>query len=127
MTKPNISIELDVSGIDRLLATIPGKADDVLDVAAHRIERRAKASMKGGGSPHQPSKPGEPPHRDTSALVNSIHVEARAPLSRDIMDGVDYGIHQEFGTSRMAARPWLSPAVEAEREYLVEAWGQLFT
>jgi len=120
-----VSIELDVSGINRLLGVIPKRGDDIVEVAARRIEKRAKLSMKGGGDPHQPSAPGEPPHRDTGALAASIHVEKPKPMVRDIMDGVEYGIHLEFGTCRMAARPWLTPAVEAEREPLEKAWKEL--
>ena len=120
-----VGIKLDVSGIDRLLGVIPGRGDDIVEVAARRIEKRAKLSMKGGGDPHQPSEPGEPPHRDASALAASIHVEKPKPMVRDIMDGVDYGIHQELGTSDMAARPWLTPAVEAEREPLEKAWKEI--
>ena len=120
-----VSIKLDVSGINRLLGVIPGRADDIVEVASRRIEKRAKLSMKGGGDPHQPSAPGEPPHRDTSALAASIHVEKPKPVVRDIIDGVEYGIHLEYGTSDMAARPWLTPAVEAEREPLERAWKEL--
>ena len=122
----NVKIELDISGIERLLRQIPGRAEDVLDTAAARIEFRAKAGMKGGGTPHTPSAPGEPPHVDTGALKSSIRWWKPQQLTRHIGDGVEYGIYLEFGTSRMAARPWLTPAVEAEREPLKKAWGYLF-
>lgn len=123
--KQQISIKLETRGLDRLLGVIPGRAEDILDVAARNIETRAKLSMKGGGSPHQPSAPGSPPHVDTGALRASIHVEKPKKLTRDIMDGVEYGVHLEFGTTRMAARPWLTPAVEPERAALTQAWKQL--
>uniref|UniRef100_A0A6H1ZDD2 Putative tail protein n=1 Tax=viral metagenome TaxID=1070528 RepID=A0A6H1ZDD2_9ZZZZ len=31
---------------------------------------------------------------------------------RVLHDGVNYGIYQEFGTSRMAAHPFITPAIE---------------
>jgi len=125
--KQQIAIKLDTQRLDFLRGAIPGRAEDILDVGARNIETRAKLSMKGGGSPHVPSAPGEPPHVDTGALRASIHVEKPKTLARDIMDGVEYGVYLEFGTSspRMAARPWLTPAVEQERQPLSRAWEQL--
>jgi len=32
-----------------------------------------------------------------------------------VADGVEYGIYQEFGTVKMGAQPFMSPAVEAVR------------
>lgn len=118
----DISIKLDTTVLDRLRGVIPERAESVLEVAARNIEKRAKVSMKGGG----PSLPGNPPAVDTGALRASIHVEKPKAMVRDIMDGVEYGVSLEFGTTRMAARPWLTPAVEAEREPLTQAWRELF-
>jgi hypothetical protein len=36
-------------------------------------------------------------------------------VERIIADGVEYGVHQEWGTSKMSAQPFMSPAVEAVR------------
>jgi len=36
-------------------------------------------------------------------------------FERIVADGVNYGIHQEFGTSKMNAQPFMRPAVEAVR------------
>lgn len=58
------------------------------------------------------SKPGEPPHRDTGALQASIEVNGPAEQGDAVFASVgtalEYGRYLEFGTSRMAARPWLS-------------------
>ena len=35
---------------------------------------------------------------------------------RILHDGVDYGIYQEFGTTKMAAHPFMTPAAEAVRQ-----------
>jgi len=134
----DIKIELDTARLDMLKAGIPERAENILEAAARRIETRAKESMKGGSTgagrdargrftkgSHVPSAPGEPPHVDTGALRSSIHVEQNKPMTRDIMDGVEYGIHLEFGTTRMEARPWLTPAVNTEREPLTQAWKEL--
>jgi HK97 gp10 family phage protein len=55
---------------------------------------------------------------DTGALRDSIEVEHEAPMRSVVTAGngdVDYAAYQEFGTSRMHAQPYLTPAVEQER------------
>lgn len=41
---------------------------------------------------------------------------------RIVADGVEYGLYQETGTSRMAAQPFMVPAVEKVRPGFVEAF-----
>lgn len=77
-------------------------------------EREAKASMKGGGKGHTASRPGMPPHVDTGRLRASITHEVETRLLNIIGrvgTNVKYGRWLELGTSRMAARPWLRPAL----------------
>lgn len=115
-----VTITLDVSGLDRFKERAADLIDQAVDATARSVERAAKESMQGGGSPHVPSAPGEPPAIDTGTLRASIHVEEVGPCVRTIGDSVEYGIHLEFGTSRMAARPWLIPALESERDKFAE-------
>lgn len=58
-----------------------------------------------------PSPAGGPPGVDTGALRASIHVEMTDALTALLSDGVAYGIHLEFGTTRMAARPFMTPVI----------------
>lgn len=80
------------------------------------IERHAKLSMGGGGKPHQPSRPGEPPHVDTGRLRASITHEGPQPSDtgneREVRVGtnVNYGRFLEQGTRFIEPRPWLRPA-----------------
>jgi HK97 gp10 family phage protein len=39
---------------------------------------------------------------------------------------VEYGVYQEFGTSKMAAQPFLVPAIEAWAEKFYKAFEGLF-
>ena len=126
MPMPKASYTLNTAKLDAILRKMPAEGDRMVEIAARNVEKRAKVSMVGGGSPHQPSAPGKPPHRDTANLANSIHVTKPHAGARDVGDGVEYGIHLEFGTSRMEPRPWLGPAVEAERKPFVEACEELF-
>lgn len=56
----------------------------------------------------------------TGALYRSIRSErVAAGLHRiwagDVAAGVDYHLHQEYGTSKMAAQPYIRPAVYQRR------------
>ena len=47
----------------------------------------------------------------TGRLRSSIHVDLPTPATKIVVaDGVDYGVHQEFGTSSMPAHPFMRPA-----------------
>jgi len=49
---------------------------------------------------------------DTGRLKNSIHLTPlqRGQTTYTVSDGVTYGIHQEYGTMKMGAQPFLRPA-----------------
>ena len=49
---------------------------------------------------------------DTGALYDSIVAEQPNQELTVVRDGVTYGVYQEFGTSRIAARPFFTPAIE---------------
>ena len=51
--------------------------------------------------------------------------KGKGPI-RVVADGVEYGLYQELGTSRMGAQPFMVPAVEAVRPGFIKAMkGQL--
>lgn len=83
---------------------------------AIRVESAAKLSM---GQEAPPSTPGKPPAVVTGRLRASITwrpgLDALSPYV-DIGSAVLYAPYVELGTSRMAARPYLRPALEAARE-----------
>ena len=57
-----------------------------------------------------PSRPGEPPHKQTGFLFDSVAWEARG-LVRRVGTGVPYGRWLELGTTFLAPRPWLRRAL----------------
>lgn len=63
---------------------------------------------------HVASPPGLPPNTDTGRLAGSIRVAAYG-LMADVGTDLEYGKHLELGTQRMAARPFMVPALEAAR------------
>ena len=48
---------------------------------------------------------------DTGNLKNSITTEVDG-LTGTVATGVDYAIYQEYGTSKMPAHPYMTPAAE---------------
>jgi len=106
-----VNFTADFSGMDKLLREEPGKVGRFLDWMAESIVTDAKLSMG-----ESPSAPGGPPGVDTGALRASITWEPTAHFERTVSDGVDYGIYLEYGTEKMAARPWMVPAFARAQE-----------
>jgi len=52
---------------------------------------------------------------DTGFLRSSIQAQPERPLSWVVAVGAEYSISVEFGTSRQAAQPYLTPASENVR------------
>ncbi len=92
-------------------------------LSAHSIRTEAIKSIQKGGGPgesHTPSAPGQPPNTDTGRLVASIFAEIESGgLGARVGTDVRYGRYLEFGTSRMAARPWLFPAFSRKKDAAV--------
>lgn len=61
---------------------------------------------------------------DDAKLQEIIKATAGGVKSRIIADGVLYGVFNELGTSKMAARPALVPAFEKHTQNLDKALGQ---
>ena len=64
---------------------------------------------------HVASKPGSPPNQDRGTLTRNIRVTMNDDLTADISSNAPYSEALEFGTSNMAARPFMTPAVEGQR------------
>ncbi len=111
----------------------------VVATTCRRIEARAKVSMTGGKHGrtyrrgaiksrrkadrgqvigykfHRASAPGEAPAVDTGALMGSIQHEMTGPTEGIVFSNLVPAVILEFGGSRMAARPFMTPAANAER------------
>ena len=62
------------------------------------------------------SAAGEPPAVDSSYLVNNIFLDVDSDgLGASVESRAEYSSFLEFGTSKMAARPFMQPALEANR------------
>ena len=82
-------------------------------------ETVTRFSQGGNEYSHVASRPGDAPNTDTGALVRSIAVEPPLPAETMFVgSGIDYALWLETGTRRMRPRPWLMPAVDANRAKL---------
>jgi len=64
--------------------------------------------------PHIAAAPGYAPNSDRGNLVRSIKF-LFSKTNGEVSTNLQYGKYLEFGTSRMAARPWLIPALEKNK------------
>lgn len=97
-----------------------------LYVAGQLIENTAEGSITAGavsGANHVPSAPGSPPNEDTGTLRRGIETRIGGPNLVVVESKAPYSAALEFGTSRMAARPFMQPATEMNRDEVVRKVG----
>jgi HK97 gp10 family phage protein len=88
-------------------------------VAADLIKVDAQISITEGavsGRNHVPSSPGLPPNQDTGHLSDNITAQRTGLLESEVSSNAEYSAALEFGTSRMAARPFMQPAADKNRK-----------
>lgn len=127
----SIRVKISAANFDRMM----GDLVDLSEAADQAIERtanflvqstaqRAKNNIRSGPATgrvyrrynpfriHQASSPGEYPMEDLGTLANSIHYTKWTKFGGQATVGSSliYALYLEFGTSKMAARPWLRPS-----------------
>ena len=136
-------ISVKIEGLDKFHKRLKVNQDAIekevaaaLFVSAKKIEGDAKKSILQGGKTgrtyqkynprrtHRASAPGQAPASDTGRLVNSIHSELIRRIPEAVIKAgggvVKYARMLEYGTSKMAARPFFFPAVERNRRFITE-------
>lgn len=97
-----------------VLKTITDLVVQTQSLAKIGIQRGPKSGRvyRRGNITHQASAPGQYPATDTGRLASSVMIDLPVPggLTGRVGTNVQYGPMLEFGTSRMAARPWLLPS-----------------
>jgi len=61
----------------------------------------------------------------TGNLKRSIHTEEVSKNEVRVGTNVEYAIHQEYGTKKMAARPYLRPALDENRDKILAKFKQV--
>jgi len=99
----SISVSVDTTKINELLATIPGNKDKAVREAANYILGEAR----------------------TLAPVRTGHLRSNSEVEGDggnslIKFNAEYAAYVELGTRKMAAQPFLTPAVNRGEKRLIE-------
>jgi len=122
-----MEIKMVIVGTETIVAKLKGKGDEIennllnaITESCILVEGDCKKSMRGTGTPHIPSPPGEPPAVMTGKLRASINYDVKKGKDIEGRVGIEggtepdtknYGLFLEFGTSRMQKRPYLRPAL----------------
>lgn len=104
MPKSSITVEVRSNKLPYLRGRVRRDVGAAVRETTFAIQARAQANIVANGQV------------DTGAMLNSTQGAMDDDLHGVVRVGVDYGPHQEFGTVKMPARPFLTPAAEAERQ-----------
>lgn len=85
----------------------------LLFAAGEKIQVEAQISITRGavsGKGHVASRPGEPPNNNSGVLAGNIETTNPRPGLVVVESKEPYGNYLEYGTRKMAARPFMKPA-----------------
>lgn len=119
--------------VTRMVADIERSMDDELPKIANDMQGRMRQKISGprtgrlykrGRRSHRASAPGEPPTVDFGNLRRSIETDVVKSYHRvDLYSGgheAPYAIYLEFGTRRMAARPFMQNSLEEFSPFILK-------
>lgn len=89
------------------------------------LPKSGLAYRRGRTAIHIASAPGEAPAMDTGTLSASINFAMRDELNALISINAEYAAYLEYGTIRMARRPYVEPALDKVRNQFSGILGQL--
>ncbi len=128
-----LRVSVEVPNLAALTPMVQSRVDEAVAAVAHSAELDIKTAMaepktgrlykrgKGGKRMHQASAPGEAPAIDTTALASSIQTAKLSLLCYEVAaKGAEYAIYLEYGTYKMAPRPFMRPAMERAKPVLAD-------
>jgi HK97 gp10 family phage protein len=115
--------------VDAILDKLEQQSNDyytkVINYAVNQVRNEAILGIqqtprtgkryKRGKKTHIASSAGNPPAIDTGRLLNSINYAIKNRYTGEVYASTEYAAALEFGTVRMAARPFMQPALEKSR------------
>jgi hypothetical protein len=126
--QPTVQVRLTQDNLADLLKRLRPQLSAVVSKAALDVETRAKQSILSGDKTgriygrHQASAPGEAPANDLGNLAAGIGVtNGSGPLERIVTSNAEYSAGLELGTTEVAARPFMNPALEGVRQPFTRA------
>ena len=128
----DIDIVLEYNNFPQLRDQMLRDADRQCETTANRVLTRARILIqsgpktgrvyKHGNVSHQASAPGEAPASDTGALASHSKIERESLAHWLVIFFQEHARKLEFGTPvQLAARPFLRPGVEAEKQAFIAA------
>jgi phage gpG-like protein len=123
-------VKVDLQGMNDLLSKLQALGavskqvieETIFDLATETQALAIQGINRGGSGQtyekynprrtHTASAPGQYPATDTGRLASSVRVDVQGPTAYVVGTNVAYGPMLEFGTVKMAARPWLFPSFE---------------
>lgn len=122
---------------ERVLERLTVKSQEVLRVRAFGLRDEISSTLEraavgkglvydraSGNGEYRASAPGDPPARDTGRLINSIQANRQTDDLYEIGpaeasyrgDTPEYPVYLEFGTARMAPRPFMRPSIASFKQ-----------
>jgi HK97 gp10 family phage protein len=106
-------------------ATREALAKSALEIHKNAVKSIAKSSKGERQKRYNPertvrvSNEGDAPNNDTGRLIQSIKFEVEEDAAY-VGSNLKYAAWLEFGTEKMAARPWLAPALQNASEKVAQ-------
>lgn len=116
---PNTSVKISWNGAKLLKGMEAGLARGVFK-GAQIVRERIQTNISVVGPPH--SMPGEFPHLITGRLQDSVKIVGNAKkMEAKVVVEAPHAVWLEFGTSKMAPRPFIVRSMNEVRQEVVDA------
>lgn len=117
------AVKIVFNKIPDIVKRMKPAAMEIIGETLEDIDATVKTGMAASGSP---SSPGQMPGIDTGALVNSLQSELNpSKYQGTYYTNMEYAEYLEVGTTRMLARPFMTPAAERNRAKFMARMGEL--
>lgn len=108
---------------DKVLSKLDKTVERKMALIGEVVRAEAVKSVSMPTSTLGPSSPGDPPHIDTGKLRQSIFRKMISSTEVIVGTPLRYGYWLELGTAKMAARPFLRPALYNSLQKIRRIWG----
>ena len=128
MTRVSVSIKRRETNFNKVTDSYRKKAIRLIGQAGNMVRNTAVTSIQQGSKngrvyqkytprrTHTASAAGQPPATDTGFLVQNINLKIDVDrLGASVESNADYSAALEFGTSKMAARPFMHPSLQENK------------
>lgn len=117
-----VEVRLDTSGLKKLIEEAPRKVDAAVRATAFHVEGVAKilSPYKTGANRNSVYTKTSKGTHGKPGDIGDVLPEVK-PGEAIVAPSMEYSAFLEYGTSKMAARPYLTPAMEGAAAYFAEA------